>query len=298
MDETTRGHTTTFTRAARTRRMLDRLSQGWGYRDVASAEGLSERRVRQIVGEHVKRRQPVDEETHAALQVERLGFAVKIAGEALAKGDIRAIAPFIKAIDRLDAYQARARKAAPPPQPSREADALVMKSLVDRIRRGVEAEAAARSPDPGAAPEPVIETQPSPPPIEPESPLPPAAPPLAAAEPALSLAGPDGPLAAAPPVALAEPAPPLAGPDGPLAVAAPPVALAEPSPALAVAAPPVAAAEPAPPLAGPQGPLDLAARLAIEAELTPPAPPPVAAPFARPDMSNFAFSNYSPIFWR
>ena len=200
MDETTRGHTTTFTRAARTRRMLDRLSQGWSYRDVASAEGLSERRVRQIVGEHVKRRQPVDEETHAALQVERLGFAVKVAGEALAKGDIRAIAPFIKAIDRLDAYQARARKAAPPPR-SREADALVMKSLVDRIRRGIEAEMAARSPDPAAAPEPVIETQLSPPPIEPES-LAPAAPPLAAAEPAPPLAEPDGPLAVAPPPAV------------------------------------------------------------------------------------------------
>ena len=76
-------------------------------------EGLSERRVRQIVAGHVRRCEPVDEDIHAALQVERLGFAVKIAGEALAKGDIRAIAPFIKAIDRLDAYQTRARKAAP-----------------------------------------------------------------------------------------------------------------------------------------------------------------------------------------
>ena len=66
---------------------------------------------------------------------------MKVAGEALAKGDIRAIAPFIKAIDRLDAYQTRARKAAPPPR-SREADALVVKALVDRVRREVEAEAA------------------------------------------------------------------------------------------------------------------------------------------------------------
>ena len=115
MDETTRGHTTTFTRAARTRRMLDCLREGWGYRDVASVEGLSERRVRQIVAGHVKRRAPVDADAHAALQIERLGFAVKVAGEALAKGDIRAIAPYIKAIDQLDAYQTRAHKAAPQP---------------------------------------------------------------------------------------------------------------------------------------------------------------------------------------
>ena len=88
MDETTRGHTTSFTRAARTRRMLDCLREGWSYRDVASVEGLSERRVRQIVAGHVRRCEPVDEDVHAALQVERLGLAVKIAGEALAKGDI------------------------------------------------------------------------------------------------------------------------------------------------------------------------------------------------------------------
>ena len=192
MDETTRGHTTTFTRAARTRRMLDCLREGWSYRDVASVEGLSERRVRQIVGEHVRRFEPVDEDIHAALQVERLGFAVKMAGEALAKGDIRAIAPYIKAIDRLDAYQTRARNAAPPA--SHEGDALVVKMLVDRIERGVKAEmaaAAAASPDPVAAHEPVIEAERAPPPIEPESPLAAEAP-ATAAEPAPPLAGPDG----------------------------------------------------------------------------------------------------------
>ncbi|MGO9428020.1 hypothetical protein [Rhodoblastus sp.] len=233
MDETTRGHTTTFTRAARTRRMLDCLREGWGYRDVASVEGLSERRVRQIVAGHVRRRAPVDADAHAALQIERLGFAVKVAGEALAKGDIRAIAPYIKAIDRLDAYQTRAHKAAP--QPSHAADPLAVKMLVDRIRRGIEAEmaAAAGSPDPAAAEEPVIEAEPSPPPIEPDSPLAAETPP---------------PLAAAPP---------LAGPESPLAVAAPP---------------------------------------AVEAQLAPPAPAPVAPRFAQPNMSNFAMSNYSPIF--
>ncbi len=182
MDETTRGHTTTVTRAERTRRMLDCLREGWGYRDVASMEGLSERRVRQIVGAHVRRSQPVDEDIHAALQIERLEFAVKMAGEALAKGDVRAIAPYIKAIDRLDAYQTRARKAAP--QPSQQADALVVEMLVDRIRLGVEAEmAAAKSPGPAAAPDPGLEAEAAPPPDAPESPAaaegPAAAPPLA-----------------------------------------------------------------------------------------------------------------------
>ena len=131
MDETTRGHTATFTRAARTRRMLDCLSEGWSYRDVASAEGPSERRVRQIVAGMSGAQSRSTRMPHAALQIERLSFAVKIAGEALAKGDIRAIAPFIKAIDRLDAYRTRAPKAAPSPR-SQEPDALVVKALVDR----------------------------------------------------------------------------------------------------------------------------------------------------------------------
>ena len=259
MDETTRGHTTTFTRAARTRRMLDCLREGWSYRDVASVEGLSERRVRQIVGEHVRRFEPVDEDIHAALQVERLGFAVKMAGEALAKGDIRAIAPYIKAIDRLDAYQTRARNAAP--QASHEGDALVVKMLVDRIERGVKAEmaaAAAGTPDPVAAHEPVIEAERAPPPTEPESPL-----------------------AAEAPATAAEPTPPLAVPDGPLDGAPSPDCWARPSPRLT----------------GLERPLHAPGWLAVGTPLAPPAPAPVGAPFAEPNMSNFAMTNYSPIIW-
>ncbi len=260
MDETTRGHTTTFTRAARTRRMLDCLREGWSYRDVASVEGLSERRVRQIVGAHLRRFEPVDEDIHAALQVERLGFAVKMAGEALAKGDIRAIAPYIKAIDRLDAYQTRARKAAP--QPSHEGDALVVKMLVDRIERGVKAEmaaaAAAASPDPVAAQNPVIEAEPAPPPIEPEIPV-----------------------AAEAPATAAAPVPPPPESDTNLDVAPPPACWARPSPRQA----------------GLERPLHVPSWLAVGAPLAPPPPAPVAAPLAQPNMSNFAMTNYSPILW-
>ncbi len=282
MDERSRGHTTKFTRDARTRRMLDRLREGWGYHDVAREEGLSDRRVRQIVAGHVKRSEPVDADAHAALQIERLSFAIRVAGEKLATGDIRAIAPFIKAIDRLDHYQRLAPKAAP--RRSQAADALVVKALVDRLRREVQSEAAPPAgSNPAAAPEPALEAQPSPPPIEPESPPAAAAPSLAAAEPAPPLAGPDSPLdVAPPPVPLAEPSPPLGGPEDPLEVAAPPVPLAEPSP----------------PLAGPDGPLDVAAPPAVAVQCAPPAPAPAAAPVARPNMSNFAFSNFSPFFWR
>ncbi len=49
MDESAREPATTFTHAARTRRMLERLLEGRGDRDVAGAEGLSDRRVGQVV---------------------------------------------------------------------------------------------------------------------------------------------------------------------------------------------------------------------------------------------------------
>ncbi len=311
MDERASGHTTTFTRAARTRRMLDRLSEGCGYSDVARAEGLSDRRVRQIVAGHVKRSAPVDADAHAALQIERLGFAVKVAGEALAKGDIRAIAPFIKAIDRLDAYQTRAPKAAP--RRSQAADALVVKALVDRLKGVVRSEAAASavSPDPAAAPAPAIEARPSAPPTafthlqSARGPLPQLAgeggakrrmgcgPPLQP-EPdcAIVTASLRPTIPAFPTPSGLRPPSPLRGEGETCAAAAPPVPLAEPAP------PPVPLAEPRPPLAGAESPLDIAAPPAVEAQLAPPAPAPVAPPFARPNLSNFAMSNFSPFFWR
>jgi hypothetical protein len=290
MDERTRGQTTKFTRDARTRRMLERLREGWGYRDVARSEGLSDRRVRQIVAAHVKRCEPVEAETHAALQIERLSFAVKVAGEALAKGDIRAITPFIKAIDRLDHYQASARKAAPSAR-SQEADALVVKALVDRLRREAGSEAAPSAElNPAAAPAPVLEAEPALPPIEPGGPHA-QTPPLAAAEAAPARAEPDSYVAVeTPPVGLAEPSPPPAEPQG---------AFASAPPALAAAPPPVTLAEPAPARAWPNSPLDVAAPPAVAAEPNPPsAPALVAPPFARPNMSNFAMSNIDPFFWR
>ena len=62
MDAWRRGSSTRFSRTARTRRMLERMREGWVYRDVTREEGFSERRVRQIVAEHVKRSESVDGE--------------------------------------------------------------------------------------------------------------------------------------------------------------------------------------------------------------------------------------------
>ena len=100
--------------------------------------------------------------------------------------------------------------------------------------------------------------------------------PVIEAEPSPPSVDPESPLAAEAPATAAEPAQPLAGPDGPIAPAAPALGAAEDAPgpveSLVAAAPPAAEARPSPP----------------------PAPAPVAPPFSRPNLSNFAFSNFSP----
>jgi hypothetical protein len=133
MDEVSARSTTQISRSQRSRRILERLAQGGAYGEIAREEGLTERRVRQIVAERLKRRAADESGTHANLQIDRLGFAMRVAGEALARGDVRAIAPFIKVVDRLDRYQALAQEAAPR---RTAADDLVMRLLIERFRRG------------------------------------------------------------------------------------------------------------------------------------------------------------------
>ena len=134
MDEQTqpRRHTK-FSRAARTKRILERLREGWAYDEVAREEAVTERRVRQIVAGYLRERDAVEGVTHAHMQIDRLGWAMRVAAEKMAGGDVRAVGPFIKAIDRLDRYQELARRTGTKPISSEE-DLLVVRSLVARLQ--------------------------------------------------------------------------------------------------------------------------------------------------------------------
>jgi hypothetical protein len=135
-EEKPRRRQTQFTRLARTKRILERLRQGWAYDEVAAEEQLTERRVRQIVTEFLKEREAVSDAAHAQIQIDRLGRAMRVAGDALARGDIRAISPLIRVMDRLDRYQTL-METAPRPKTvdQRAADRIVMDSLVARVKR-------------------------------------------------------------------------------------------------------------------------------------------------------------------
>jgi len=161
-EERPRKRRTQFSRAARTQRILEQLREGWAYDDIAREQRLTERRVRQIVAEFIKTREALGDGAHAHMQIDRLSRAMRVAGEALARGDIRAIGPFIRVIDRLDRYQAIAREKAA--RPSSAGEQMVFQALAARLKdqaraelekeRRREAEAAAASAG-SAAPKPI-----------------------------------------------------------------------------------------------------------------------------------------------
>ena len=100
---------TAFGREARLARILARLREGWAYDEVGREERLTAERVRQIVRKGLEGR-PLDEATdHAKLQLARIQPAMRIAGAAVERGDVAAIAPLLKVLDRLDRYQRAAK---------------------------------------------------------------------------------------------------------------------------------------------------------------------------------------------
>ncbi len=84
--------------------------------------------MRQIVRKALARRIIDEGAEHAKLQLARLQPAMRLAGEAIAEGDVTAIAPLMKVLDRLDRYQ-RVAKAV------QVYDDEARRKLMDKINR-------------------------------------------------------------------------------------------------------------------------------------------------------------------
>ena len=113
-------------RRARRERIFERIRRGLSYDEIADKEGLSVKHVRRTVAQALKEREAQAGADHAKLQLDRLGLALLIASKAVAAGERRAVAPFLKALDRLDRYQKLARA-------HQEEDEDDRRKLVDRI---------------------------------------------------------------------------------------------------------------------------------------------------------------------
>ena len=89
-------------RALRLQRIFARLQEGASYAAIATDEGLSRERLRQIIKAATSRRgSPPD---HKKMQFARLEPALRLAARGVAEGDVRAIPLLIKLVDRLDRY--------------------------------------------------------------------------------------------------------------------------------------------------------------------------------------------------
>jgi uncharacterized protein YdbL (DUF1318 family) len=112
----------------RRRRIFAQLREGFTYDEIAAEEGVSTSRIRQIVSQELQQRAVDSGAEHAKLQLDRLAPAIQLAAEAIAAGDISAITPYLKALDRLDRYQTVASA-------NQVYDDEARKKLLDKINR-------------------------------------------------------------------------------------------------------------------------------------------------------------------
>ena len=115
----------------RRKRIFARLREGSSYEEIAVEEGVSRQRIRQIVSEVLQKRSVDSGADHAKLQLDRLLPPMQLAAEAIAAGDVTAITPYFKVLDRLDRYQTVASA-------NQAYDEEARKKLLDKINRMAE----------------------------------------------------------------------------------------------------------------------------------------------------------------
>jgi hypothetical protein len=115
----------------RRRRVFALLREGFTYNEIAAEEGVSASRIRQIVSQELQQRAVDSGAEHAKLQLDRLAPAIQLAAEGIAAGDISAITPYLKALERLDRYQTIASA-------NQVYDDEARKKLLDKINRMAE----------------------------------------------------------------------------------------------------------------------------------------------------------------
>ena len=112
----------------RRRRVFASLREGFTYEEIAAEEGVSASRIRQIVSQELAQRAVDSGAEHAKLQLDRLAPAIQLAAQGIAAGDLSAITPYLKALDRLDRYQVVASA-------NQVYDDEARKKLMDRVNR-------------------------------------------------------------------------------------------------------------------------------------------------------------------
>lgn len=97
-----------YTKALRRERIFINLRLGHNYQEIAGEEWISDRRVRKIVSDTIAKRSILGPKDHALLQRLRLENAHKLAAAAVAAGNLDAIGPLCKVVDRIGRHKAKA----------------------------------------------------------------------------------------------------------------------------------------------------------------------------------------------
>ncbi len=90
--------------------VLEALREGKTHREIGSKLRLTVERVRQIAKEALEGYRVEPTRDHSHLQIARLRPALRTAADAVVRGDVKAVYPLVKILEKLDAYQAKVVK--------------------------------------------------------------------------------------------------------------------------------------------------------------------------------------------
>ena len=132
-EEKERKRTTKFSRAERNKRIVERAREGFSYDEIAREEQLTERSVYRILTQALQGREALFSSIHAHMQIDRVGRALRVAGDGLNRGDVRAVAPFLKAVEKLDRYQSLASQLSWLPAKQSSDDDWAMRTVEEQL---------------------------------------------------------------------------------------------------------------------------------------------------------------------
>ncbi len=91
-------------KAVRERRIVDSLNRGVSTAEIAAREGVTEKRMRAVVGEILARRLPEAPADYVALQIGRLNEALLVAYSAMSGTNLRAVECVVRIVREMDRY--------------------------------------------------------------------------------------------------------------------------------------------------------------------------------------------------
>lgn len=91
-------------KAAREQGIVNRLNAGVSIAEIAAQDGVTDRRMREVVREILARRAPQPPAEFLAVQISRLSEALLVSYSAMSGGNLQAVDRVVKIVRELDRY--------------------------------------------------------------------------------------------------------------------------------------------------------------------------------------------------